>query len=305
MRNFKDAKNIYDHIAVPEELDQRLKETLANTSMPQKKNTSKVVRFSKWTAASAAALFLCFTAGLNSSESFAMEASQLPLIGQLAKVLTIRSYETTEDITTTKVQVPEVEVENATEEVTNTITDINAEISALVDEFTAQKQKEAEEYKEAFLETGGTEEEWEERSIDINVNYEVKHQSDTTLSLLVDAWMSSVNFQEERHFYNIDLVTGKTLTLTDLLGENAYEDASALVKAQMEERVAEDPEELTYWGINSSTEGFEDIEGFDYPGVTAETPFYINEDGNVVISFNKYDVAPGYMGIQEFEIPMS
>lgn len=305
MRNFKDAKNIYDHIAVPEELDRRLKETLANTPMPQKKKSSKVVRFSKWTAASAAALLLCFTAGLNSSESFAMEAAEFPLIGQLAKVLTIRSYETTEDITTTKVQVPEVEVENAAEEVTNAITDINAEISALVDEFTAQKQKEAEEYKEAFLETGGTEEEWEERSIDINVNYEVKHQSDTTLSLLVDAWMSSVNFQEERHFYNIDLVTGKTLTLTDLLGENAYEDASALVKSQMEERVAADPEELVYWGINSSTEGFEDIEGFDYPGVTAETPFYINEDGNVVISFNKYDVAPGYMGIQEFEIPMS
>lgn len=303
MRNLKDAKTIYDHIVVPEELDQRLKDALESTPTPARK-TASLVTFSRWATAVAAALFLCLTVGLNTSESFAMGMSKLPVLGTVAKVLTIRSYETTEDTTTTKVEVPEIQVEASNEEVQKVITDVNAEIDALVEEFTAQKQKEAEEYKDAFLATGGTEEEWAERTIDINVNYEVKHQSDTTLSLLVDAWMSSVTFQEERHFYNIDLVTGKTLTLTDLLGEDAYAYASEAVKQQMEERVAADPEELIYWGINSSTEGMDDIEGFDFPGVTTETPFYINEAGNVVISYNKYDAGPGYMGIQEFEIPV-
>ena len=36
--------------------------------------------------------------------------------------------------------------------------------------------------------------------------------------------------------------------------------------------------------------------------ITDETPFYINESGNPVIVFAKYEIAPGYMGYQEFEI---
>ncbi len=304
MRNLKDAKNIYDHIVVPEELDERLRTALENVPTAKTPKKNRLIRFSKWAAASAAALFLCFTVGVNTSESFAMGVSEVPLLASIAKVLTIRSYETVEDNTTTKVQVPEVQVETADKTVEKAITDVNAEIRKIVDDFTAQKQKEAAEYKEAFFATGGTEEEWGDRDIDINVDYEVKCQNDSILSLLLDGWMASVNFQEERHFYNIDLVTGKELTLTDLLGEDAYEYASESVKKQMEERVAENPDELIYWGINDNSDEFEDIEGFDFPGVTETTPFYINSDGNVVISYNKYDAAPGYMGIQEFVIPV-
>lgn len=297
MRNLKEAKDIYDHIVVPEELDVRLRKALENAPEP-KKRTNKVIKFSRWAATAAAALLLCFTVGLNTSESFAMEMAELPIIGTVARVLTIRSYETTEDTTTTKVEIPEVQVESATEEVTNAITDVNAEIEKIVEDFTAQKHVEIEEYKEAFFATGGTEEEWAERSIDVNVNYEVKHQSETTLSLLVDAWISWFNFQEERHFYNIDLVTGKALTLIDLLGEDAYEYASNCVLAQMHEMIQAEPDAYVFWGVNDGGEM-----GIEFSGVTADTPFYINEAGNVVISYNKYDVGPGYMGIQEFEIP--
>lgn len=304
MRNLKDAKNIYDHIVVPEELDERLRAALENVPTAKTPKKNRLNRFSKWAAASAAALFLCFTVGVNTSESFAMGVSEVPLLSSIAKVLTIRSYEMVEDNTTTKVQVPEVHVETADKTVEKAITDVNAEIRKIVDDFTAQKQKEAAEYKEAFFATGGTEEEWGDRDIDINVDYEVKCQNDSILSLLLDGWMASVNFQEERHFYNIDLVTGKELTLTDLLGEDAYEYASESVKKQMEERVAENPDELIYWGINDNSDELEDIEGFDFPGVTETTPFYIDSDGNVVISYNKYDAAPGYMGIQEFVIPV-
>ncbi len=295
MKNMKEAKEIYDHIVVPEELDDRLRKVLAEASAPEKK--SNVVKFTKWIATAAAAFILCFTVGLNTSESFAMGMANLPVIGTVAKVLTIRSYETTEDITTTKVEIPEVQIETANEEVANVITDVNAEIQKIVDDFTAQKYIEIEEYKEAFLATGGTEEEWSERTIDVNVNYEILHQSETTLSLLVDTWISWFNFQEERHFYNIDLATGKELALTDLLGDDAYEYATNFVLQQINERIEKDPEGLIYWGIND-----DDAMGLEFPGVTSITPFYINEAGNVVISYDKYEVAPGYMGIQEFEI---
>ena len=216
MKNLKDAKEIYDHIVVPEELDAKLRNTLENTSIPKKKRT--VVNFSRWTAATAAALFLCFTVGLNTSESFAMGISELPVIGSIAKVLTIRSYEVQNDNVTTTVEVPEIQLEAAEEKTALAITDVNAKIQELVDNFTAEKYAQIEEGKTTFLEGGGTEEEWQARDIEVNVNYEVKHQSETTLSLFIDGWISWFNFEEFRKFYNINLVTGKELTLTDLLG---------------------------------------------------------------------------------------
>ncbi len=37
--------------------------------------------------------------------------------------------------------------------------------------------------------------------------------------------------------------------------------------------------------------------------MTLDDPgFYLNEKGNVVVVYPKYEIAPGYMGIQEFEI---
>ena len=295
MKDLKDAKNIYDHIVVPEELDARLQKALENAPAPKKKGT--IVKFTRWSATAAAALFLCFTVGLNTSESFAMEMSELPVIGAVAKVLTIRSYEATAGNVTTIVEIPEIQMEAAGAETKAAITDVNAKIQELVDTFTAEKYAQIEDGKKTFLEGGGTEEDWNARDIEVNVNYEVKHQSEAALSLLIDGWISWFNFEEFRQFYNIDLVSGKELTLVDLLGEDAYEYAEAEVLKQIHEMIEEDPD-LLFWGINED----EDM-GNEFIGVTESTPFYINNEGKVVISYNKYDIAPGYMGIMEFEIP--
>jgi len=296
MRNLKDAKDIYDHIVVPEELNERLRNTLETAATPKK--TWNVVKFTRFAAAAAAALFLCFTVGLNTSESFAMEMSELPVIGTVAKVLTIRSYETKNDNVTTTVEVPEIQLETAAEETTLAITDVNAKIQELVDAFTSEKYAQIEDGKVTFLESGGTEEEWNARDIEVNVNYEVKHQSEATLSLLIDGWISWFNFEEFRRFYNISLVTGKELTLSDFFGENAYEYIEQCILEQMQQLIDADPENVVFWGINEQFDT-----GNEFIGVNETTPFYINEKGNVVISYNEYDVAPGYMGIVEFEIP--
>ena len=295
MKNLNNAKHIYDYIVVPEELDERLRNTLETAS--SSKQTDNVVKFTRWAATAAAALFLCFTVGLNTSESFAMEMSELPVIGAVAKVLTIRSYEIQNDNVTTTVEVPEIQLETAVEETTHAITDANKKIQELVDVFTAEKYTQIEEGKATFLESGGTEEEWLARDIEVNVNYDIKLQSETTLSLLVDGWISWFNFEEFRKFYNINLVTGKEMTLTDLLGEDAYVYAEAEVLKQINQMIEEDPN-LCFWGINDSNNTEE-----EFIGVTENTPFYINADGNIVISYNKYDIAPGAMGIIEFEIP--
>ena len=38
------------------------------------------------------------------------------------------------------------------------------------------------------------------------------------------------------------------------------------------------------------------------PEITEETPFYMNADDNPVLVFDKYELAPGSEGIQEFAV---
>ena len=41
----------------------------------------------------------------------------------------------------------------------------------------------------------------------------------------------------------------------------------------------------------------------DFKGLTGSESFYFDESGQLVIAFNEYDVAPGYMGAVDFTIP--
>ena len=42
---------------------------------------------------------------------------------------------------------------------------------------------------------------------------------------------------------------------------------------------------------------------FNFQSITEQTNFYFNESGELVIAFDEYEVAPGYMGAPEFVIP--
>ena len=52
---------------------------------------------------------------------------------------------------------------------------------------------------------------------------------------------------------------------------------------------------------DSEVKFFTKAEG-GFETVTADTPFYINEKGNPVVVFEKYEIAPGALGRPEFEI---
>ena len=62
-----------------------------------------------------------------------------------------------------------------------------------------------------------------------------------------------------------------------------------------------------YWrNTNTATgnAGLIDEQQVDlFTTIKADQNFYITEEGKLVIVFDEYEVAPGYMGIVEFEIP--
>ena len=88
-------------------------------------------------------------------------------------------------------------------------------------------------------------------------------------------------------YYNINLKDNSEITLEDLLGPDYINIANESIKAQ----IASDSSGLYF-----------DEEMGGFTTITPETNFYINEAGNPVIVFQKYEIAAGAAGMPEFEI---
>ena len=121
------------------------------------------------------------------------------------------------------------------------------------------------------------------------MNYEIKSQTEEYLSFTVigaENWNSGCN---EARYYNIDLQQEKLITLEDVLGEDYTNIVNADIQAQIEQRT------------NAGETFFAPEEG-GFAGISDNTKFYMNEYGNPVIVFDKYEIAPGSAGAVEFEI---
>ena len=140
------------------------------------------------------------------------------------------------------------------------------------------------------METGGTEEEWEAHDIKIHVGYEIKAQTERYLSFAVQGTENWSAAGSETRYYNIDLKDYKMVTLADVLGRDYVRIANESILRQMEDRKKKDG--IAFW---SGSEG-------GFTGITDKTAFYMNENGNPVIVFDKYEIAPGAYGKLEFEI---
>lgn len=308
----EDGKNIYDSIDIPDRLSETVKQAIASQSRQERleryrreKKKAAKVRFFRYTAAAAAALMVCMTVGVNSSEAFAREMGELPVIGALARVLTVRSWHGTDGDYEIDLEVPRIEAEAAQEAQMQPVQDftekINEEIEKIVDAYMEEARAEFQEYKKAFFETGGTQEEWNDRKMDITVDYTVKYQKDNLLSLELVTAKGWVAASQERHYYNLDLDREQALTLEDILGEDYVRICNESIDAQIREQVRTD-EMKSYFGYGPDGEQDDEmgIEGFTT--VSKDTKFYLNEEGNPVIVFDEYEIAPGYMGMPEFEI---
>ena len=165
---------------------------------------------------------------------------------------------------------------------------INQEIRQRVEEKTAEGEQLIQDYKDAYFATGGTQEDWDKHDNQVTVTYEVKSQTDTTVSFAVNSNVSIANAYQESVYYNLDVANEKELTLADLLGEDWVDVCNRSIKAQM--AAAEDPSVY----FDESMGGFSTVD--------ETTSFYINEAGDPVVVFPPYTVAIGALGTVEFEI---
>ncbi len=270
-------KRKYQDIKIPEELNRMINQTIRKEQ--QERNRRK--RQTRWIAA--AAVLVVFVTPLNISQGFADTMAEIPIIGQIAKVLTFRSYTVESEELVAEVTIPEVaELNNQAFE-----DKINALIQEKVDQTLATAQLRAEEDRQAYLETGGTEDGYEERKTEAKVDYTVYAKSEDALSFMLYSYDSIAAAYAEYSYYNLDVKNDREWNLQDLLGEDYVAVMTDQVKAQMSEQ-----EDIMFW---------EEVALSDWK-VREDIDFYINGEGRVVVVFDKYELAAGYLGRLEYEI---
>lgn len=292
-------KTAYDKIEIPEALNDVVKQAVAEglakeapekvfyldgaraQAEPRRRSGRKTAR--RWLMT--AACFLLVLASLNLSPALASAAADVPVLGGLFRVLTIVDYSKLEDGIRYDVSVPELEAESALAE------KVNAAIQKAVDRHIAKAQQDWNDYRKAFFATGGTEEEWGGREMDVAIDYEIKSQTEDRISFTVSFSEGWVSAHRECSYYNLDLAEDRVLTLRDVLGEDWAAVCDAAIRQQIDERVQE--EGFTYF--------FSPDEG-GFTGVNEHTNFYIRKDGAVVVCFPKYEIAAGAAGDLEFVV---
>lgn len=292
--NWKECKEQYEDIEIPVELNQIIQ-------MEIEKDQKKIQRNQKWKfstgkTAAAAAVFLIaftgFTGMVNFSPEIAMAMYKVPVLGSLAKVVTFREYQFEDKELEVNIKIPGIQDTGNTELERK----INAEIEEKVEAVLNQAKKQSKEYNEQLQKMEGMEE--EVRQFDVVVDYEKKYSDEKILSFVVYKLVNGPSADPKNYYYNMDLETGMELKLKDVLKENWRETANKCIREQIQQRMAED-ESQVFFGTNQEDLDL-GIKGFQT--VSEDQTFYINEKGNVVVTFDKYEIAPGYMGMPEFEI---
>jgi hypothetical protein len=276
-------KKEYMNIAIPAELDFKVRKTLKDNGVKSKisNNSFKRVRIA---AASIAASFVILTIGLNSSLVFAETLSKVPVISGLVKVLTFREYTVKEDKYNMNIKVPSI----------HGLENIGLE-SSLNKKYIDENKKLYEKFNkdmEDIKKSGGG-------HLGVNSGYEVKTDTDRILSIgcyvVNTVGSSSTVFK----FDTIDKKNEILITLPSLFKDENYIDIiSENIKKQMIEQNKADNNKF-YWVSGIEQKGTVQL----FEKISKEQNFYINAEGKLVVSFDKYEVAPGYMGIVQFVIP--
>ena len=170
---------------------------------------------------------ILFVTALNTNTAFAREISEIPVLGAVARIFTFRSYVEESDELKVSVEIPSLEM--ISEETNGLADSVNQEIHTLCEQYADEAVKRAEEYKKAFMETGGTQEEWEAHNIEIRVFYEIKSQTEDFLSFAVSGTENWTSAYSETRYYNIDLKNEKLVTLEDILGAGTAHQSQQLI----------------------------------------------------------------------------
>lgn len=283
-----------------EKIENKEKEDMKNAKEAKKQNIIKVIF--RNTLVTAAAVMLAITVVANvGGEQVAYAMEKIPVIGAIVKVVTFKNYTDKTNNFEADVEVPQVQLSEIG--VTDIVVEDEAESktsaeSAIVNEQVALTNEQIEAYAQKFIDDYEKEiaKSEGEGNYTLNSVYEVASETDECISLKIYTEVVMAGGAQYAKVFNIDKQTGELLDLSDFFEESSnYIDViTENIKTQMREKMAAD-EGVIYF-IDS------DIEGIDFEAVTNDVDFYFTKDKDLVVMFDEYEVAPGYMGAVEFTI---
>lgn len=275
----KELRKEYKEIPIPDELDLIVQRSIKKSLKANRKKRSNF----KWIASvgSAALIFLVV---INTSTTVANALSSIPGVDRMIKVLTIKEYMVDEPDYDANIKVPAVtDLDNKELELGLNSKYLD-ENKALYDKFQAEIK--------ALKEQGGG-------HLGLDAGYEVKTDNDLILSIGRYVSETAASSSMEVQFDTIDKEKQILITLPMLFKDEQYiQRISENIKEQMIAQMKADSD-IVYW----IPEKGDDVPTDQFTSITKDQSFYINNEGKLVIVFNKYDVAPGYMGSVEFVIP--
>ncbi len=227
-------------------------------------------------AAAAAAFMLVIVPNTSAEAAYAME--QIPILGDVIRAVTIRNYQYEDENFSADIE--EVRLENV--EMEGSIQTINESLEEMTDRLIARFEEQVEQG---------------EGHSGIYAGHEVVTDTDTWFTLRINVTEIEASGFQYQYYYHIDKTTGEIVSLGDLFKEGAdyITPISENIKEQMREQMQAD-ESKVYW-VDSKEEV-----GHQFETVKADQNFYVNHDGQIVICFDEYEVAPGYMGLVEFTV---
>lgn len=274
---FKKMKNEYEQIPVPEAAKERVVMGITKAKRDRRKFVMiKIGRNTGFTAA-AAVMAITFIANLNPTAALAME--DIPVIGAITRVVTFRTYEDTTNNFEAKIEIPHVSIDHQD----------NHTVNQLIEEYAQGLIDQYERELEASQGVG---------HYGMESTYDVVTDNAKYLCIRINTTLTMASGTQFVKIFTIDKATGEVITLKELFRDQPdyITTISNEIKKQMKEQMAADESIQYFYG---SDDDF--VDQFDQ--IDEDESFYFNNNGEIVIMFEEYEVAPGYMGAVSFTIP--
>lgn len=246
---------------LPEEFSQRL-EALCRELEAQPVRKKRVFHPLRWTAGAAAALILLLP-NVSVSAQAAME--QIPVLGSIVRVVTLRNYFYDDGHSFASVSIPSVSQGGPGGDA------VNEAVQEYTDRLLTQFQQDIQDTGEGYQ--------------GLDVSYEVTCDTDTWFTLRINALQVQASGHEMVRYYHIDKTTGEMVTLSDLFpqGTDYVTPLSQEVLRQME--------------------GEPDFFPEDFAAIDPQQSFYWDDQGDLTLVFDEAEVAPASRGVVEFHTP--
>lgn len=220
---------------------------------------------------------------LNTSSVFAKTMFNLPIIGEIVQCFVIREFHFEDEIEYVDAKIPEF-INTGKSELEKRV---NHEIQYLVNSELTATRKQVKEYYQAFIDTGGDANEF--KPVGISIDYKIHCMNEEVVSFSISKYETQFNAYNNQYYYNIDMESGRYLTIKDYLG-NDYKE---IIEKEINQQISS-------WSEEEKNQIWKDIDINTL--IKADHPFYINEDKKPVIVFEKYEIATGSAGSIEFVI---